>query len=192
MKKITLSAALLLGTITIGANGVLAAQTDSKTTDGNVGFTSPTDGLKLIEAANLDFGNHEISASDQTYTSETDTKTTVQDIRGTLEGWTLQVSQSEQFKKGLDELKNAQITLDEAVLDKNSTATANVKKAVVLKPTGESTVIMDANSGQGNGIATEDFNTGKASLSVPGATVKVAGQYKTTLIWSLMDSVKNN
>lgn len=192
MKKLALSAAVLFGAMTIGANGVLAAQTDSKTTDGNVGFTTPADGLKLIEAANLDFGNHEISASDQTYKSESDTKSTVQDIRGTLTGWTLQVAQSEQFKNGASELTNAQITLDEPVLDESSTATANVKTGVALKPTGESAVIMDANAGQGNGIATEDFNTGKASLSVPGATVKVAGQYKTTLVWSLMDSVENN
>jgi hypothetical protein len=192
MKKLVLSAAVLVGAMTLGVNGVFAEQTDSKTTDGNVGFTTPADGLKLIEAANLDFGNHEISASDQTYKSETDTKSTVQDIRGTLTGWTLQVAQSEQFKNGTNELTNAQITLDEPVLDESSTATANVKTAVALKPTGESVVIMDANEGEGNGVATEDFNTGKASLSVPGSTVKVAGKYQTTLVWSLMDSVENN
>lgn len=192
MKKLLLSTAILFGTLTIGGTTIHADAVDSKTTDGNVGFTTPADGLKLIEAANLDFGNHPISANDESYKSETDTKATVQDIRGTLTGWNLQVAQTGQFKNGENELTNAQITLDTPTLDASSTAVANVKTSIALKPTGEASLVMDAQKGEGNGTAVENFAKGSSTLSVPGATVKVQGQYKTTLTWTLNDTVENN
>ncbi|MBO0431695.1 WxL domain-containing protein [Enterococcus sp. DIV0660C] len=194
MKKVimglVLSATLL--SATAGAT-VYAAEVDQKNTTGEVGFKTPDSGaLTLVSAADLDFGMHAISAADEVYTSETDTVSTVQDIRGTEAGWALQVSENGQFKNGTHELTNAEITLVSPSIDANSTAIAHEKTGVALKTTNEAAVIMDAQTGEGNGLAIEDFAKGTASLSVPGATVKVAGQYTTTLNWVLTDGVANN
>ncbi|WP_430596547.1 WxL domain-containing protein [Enterococcus sp. DIV0175] len=194
MKKaimgIVLSATLL--SATAGAT-VYAGDIDQKDTTGEVGFKAPDTGaLTLVEAADLDFGMHEISATDQNYTTESDTFSKVQDLRGTEAGWALQVSEAGQFKNNTHELTNAQITLVSPTIDTSSTAVAHEKAGVVLKTTNEAAVIMDAQTGEGNGLAIEDFAKGAASLSVPGATVKVAGQYTTTLNWVLTDGVANN
>lgn len=195
MKKFVFTSLVTLSILggALGGTVSYAAENVEKGSNGQVGFTTPTSGaLQLLQVADLNFGNHEISAADQIYLSESDTKATVQDLRGTETGWELRVAQVGQFKNGQKELTNAQITLVAPTLDKSSTAIAHVKEGVVLKPTGEAAVIMDAKIGEGNGVATEDFMTGKASLSVPGATVKVKGQYTTTLNWTLTDAVSNN
>lgn len=184
-------AAGILGS-TMGGIVAQAEEVDNKASNGNVGFTTPADGaLKLIEVADLSFGNHEISAADEIYKTQSDTKSSVQDLRGTETGWELRVAQNGQFMNGNKELTNSQLTLDKPELDTNSTAIANVKTNVVLNPNGDSVVIMDANTGEGNGLATENFNTGNASLSVPGKTTKIVGQYTTTLNWTLVDAVGN-
>ncbi|EGO5014200.1 WxL domain-containing protein [Enterococcus faecalis] len=194
MKKILLTSVVTVSVLGSVMGGVVshAAEADNKSSNGNVGFKTPEDGaLKLLEVADLNFGDHEISGSDENYKTETDTKATVQDLRGTETGWELRVSQSGQFMNGEKELTNAQITLDSPELDASSTATANVKTGVILNPNGDSAVILDAAKGQGNGIATENFKTGNATLSVPGKTTKITGQYTTTLTWTLMDGVGN-
>ncbi|WP_430602635.1 hypothetical protein IGJ02_003089 [Enterococcus sp. DIV0724b] len=194
MKKTLLSSlvtACILGSVALGGVSY-AVEADNQSSNGNVGFTTPEDGaLKLLEVAEFDFGNHEISASDQVYKTESDTKSIVQDLRGTETGWELRVAQDGQFINGDKVLTNAQITLDAPVLDESSTATANVKSSVELDPNGNSVVIMDANQGQGNGVATENFNIAQTSLSVPGKTTKITGQYTTVLNWTLMDGVAN-
>ena len=195
MKKFVFASLATLSILGGSMGGVVshAAEVDNQNSTGNVGFTTPEDGaLKLLEVADLDFGNHAISAADETYKTMTDTKSTVQDLRGTETGWELRVAQQGQFMNGEKELTNAAITLDAPVLDAGSTATANVKSGVLLNTNGDSAVIMDANQGQGNGVATEDFNIDQASLFVPGKTTKVTGQYMTTLNWTLMDGVSNN
>lgn len=165
---------------------------DQKTSTGNVAFTTPDDNaLLLTNVADLDFGSHAISAKDETYKIVADTETDVQDIRGTSAGWILQVAQAAQFKAGDSELTGAQIKLDTPTLEESSTAKANPKTGVTLSADGTAAVIMDANEGEGNGLAKEKFATGAASLSVPGATVKNAAQYKTTLNWTLLDQPTN-
>lgn len=194
MNKIGLTAVMVAGILGSTMGGVLAQaeEVENKDSNSNVGFTTPADGgLKLMEVADLSFGNHEISASDEIYKTQSDTKSTVQDLRGTETGWELRVAQNGQFLNGKKELTNAQITLDKPELNIDSTAIANLKTNVVLNPNGDATVIMDANTGEGNGLATENFNTGSASLSVPGKTTKIVGQYTTTLNWTLMDAVGN-
>ena len=191
MKKILFAS--LIGLTVLGglasASVVNAAEAGNKDSAGKVGFNEGQ--LTLLNVADLDFGNHPISASDETYKTESDTKSTVQDLRGTETGWELRVAQQAQFMNGEKELTNASITIDTPVLDDNSTATANIQQKT-LTPDKKDVVVMDAKKGQGNGLAIEDFNTGAASLMVPGKTVKVAGQYTTTLNWTLLDGVSNN
>ena len=191
MKKTLLTTAAVLGTLAIGA-GVSAAEIDTNTTDGTVGFTTPADGaLTLTEVADLDFGNNPISADDEEYGNKTAAKTSVQDIRGTLAGWTVQVAQEAQFKNGDSELENAQITFVTPTLDADSQGTATVSENVALKPTGETATILTAANGEGAGKTVELFDTDSVTLSVQGDTSKVIGSYSTTLTWSLNDTVDN-
>lgn len=164
----------------------------TKNSDGNVAFTTPAENaLILKDVANLEFGTHEISANDETYKSETDTTSVVQDIRGTSAGWVLQVAETAQFKAGKTELTGAVIKLDTPTLDESSTAKATPKTGVTLSADGTASTIMTAAQGEGNGLAVEKFATNAASLSVPGATVKNAAGYKTTLVWNLLDTPEN-
>lgn len=159
----------------------------------DIGFTAPTEGaLTLLNVADFDFGSNPISANDEVYKSKTDTSTTVQDIRGTEAGWTVQVAQNGQFKVDKKELTNAQITLKTPTISDKSTSSATVKTEVVLNTDGSSATILDAESGLGNGVTIENFNKDAATLEVPGETVKVAKQYETTLTWLLLDQPANN
>lgn len=193
MKKSILATILLGSVVLMNGMTVSAEETDTKITEGDVSFTAPDTGaLSIVEAASLNFDNHAISADDEEYASISDTKATVQDIRGTEAGWSLQVSQEGQFKNGTTELTNAQISFDTLELSEESTATANVFSDLILTPSGDSIVVMNANEGQGNGLAIENFGIGKSSLSVPGKTVKKQGKYTTTLNWILADTVSND
>ena len=195
MRKILAVSLVTLSVVGSAMGGVVAVHADeveNKASNGNVGFKTPEDGgLKLLEVADLNFGDNEISDADQVYKTISSTKSSVKDIRGTETGWELRVSQDKQFMNKDNELTNAQITFDAPKLDEGSTAIANVKSKVSLTPNGDSVVIMDANEGEGNGTAIENLDEGATSLSVPGETLKVVGQYETTLNWTLMDGVSN-
>lgn len=170
-----------------------AEEVASQGSKSNVGFTSPTEGaLTLVNVADFDFGSHPISAQNEVYKSQTDTVTTIQDIRGTESGWTVQVAQNGQFKVDTDELTNAQITLKTPTISSDSTGSATVKTDVVLNTDGSSATILDAANGLGNGVTIERFAKDAAILDVPGKTVKVAKQYETTLTWTLLDQPANN
>ncbi|WP_086314596.1 hypothetical protein A5821_002179 [Enterococcus sp. 7F3_DIV0205] len=159
----------------------------------DIGFTAPTEGaLTLLNVADFDFGSNPISAKDEVYKSKTDTATTVQDIRGTEAGWTVQVAQNGQFKADKKELTNAQITLKTPTISDKSTGSATAKTDVVLNTDGSSATILDAEAGFGNGVTIESFGKDAAVLAVPGETVKVAKQYETTLTWTLLDQPTNS
>lgn len=196
MKKFMMSTLLLSGMLSISMGQVHAADTDSHDTTGKVGFKTPdTGGLTMTNTNDLDidFGSNPISADDKTYTNVNDAKATVQDIRGTATGWTLTVAQKAQFKTAdSDELTGAQITIKTPTLDTTSTATATVDKNLVLTTDNTAHKIMGATTGEGNGTAIADMNTGSVSLDVPGKTVKVAKDYTTMLTWNLADVPANN
>lgn len=186
-------ATILAGGMTkVFADDPAPTPVDQKNSQGQVAFKTPgANALILKSVADVNFGEHEISANDETYKTETDTQSVVQDIRGTSAGWVLQVAQNGQFKSDKTELTGAQIKLDAPTLDESSTAKATPKTGVTLSADGTASTIMSAAQGEGNGLAVEKFATGAASLSVPGATVKNAGQYKTMLSWTLLDTPEN-
>lgn len=137
----------------------------------------------------------------------------VTDSRGTGAGWTLSVAQPAQFTNGGKELKGAQIGISNlsAVTQADSDAgSATSGNNFTLVPgTGDQTVMSaKANTGQGTWVArmgnADNLVTEKGdddaqrtvdnavSLSVPGASNKLAGQYTTTLNWTLSDVPSND
>ncbi|WP_207695278.1 hypothetical protein DOK67_0000819 [Enterococcus sp. DIV0212c] len=171
---------------------VNAEEVADQASKSDIGFTAPTEGaLTLLNVADFDFGSNPISANDEVYKSKTETATTVQDIRGTEAGWTVQVAQNGQFKADKKELTSAQITLKTPTISEKSTGSATAKTEVVLNTDGSSATILDAEAGLGNGVTIESFGKDAAVLSVPGETVKVAKQYETTLTWTLLDQPAN-
>ncbi|EOL45138.1 WxL domain-containing protein [Enterococcus caccae] len=170
-----------------------AEEVENHESTSDIGFTTPTEGaLTLVNVADFDFGSNPISAKDEVYKNQTETTTTVQDIRGTEAGWTVQVAQNGQFKADKKELTSAQMTLKTPTISDQSTGSATVKTDVVLNTDGSSTTILDAGTGFGNGVTIESFAKEAATLSVPGETAKVAKQYETTLTWILLDQPANS
>lgn len=190
--KILLGFIAVSMTVTTGmvANAEEVGNQDSTS---NIGFTTPTQGaLTLVNVADLEFGSNPISTNDEIYKSQTETKTTVQDIRGTETGWSVQVAQKGQLKAGQKELTSAQITLKTPTIAAESTGSATTKTEVVLNTDGSNATILDAAAGLGNGIVIQNFAKDAATLEVPGETIKVAQQYETTLTWTLLDQPENN
>lgn len=172
---------------------VHAEEIDNHESTSDIGFTTPTEGaLTLVNVADFDFGSNPISAKDEVYTNKTETMTTVQDIRGTETGWTVQVAQNGQFKADKKELTSAQITLKTPTISDQSTGSATAKTEITLNTDGSSATILEAAAGLGNGVTIENFAKDAATLSVPGETVKVAKQYETSLTWTLLDQPANN
>ncbi|MEI5993803.1 WxL domain-containing protein [Candidatus Enterococcus mansonii] len=182
----------LVSMIFSGSIVVNAEEVNQKSTS-DIGFTAPTEGaLTLLNVADFDFGSNPISAKDEVYKNKAETATTVQDIRGTEAGWTVQVAEGGQLKAGEKELTNAQITLKTPTVSDKSTGSATAKTDVVLNTNGSSATILEATAGLGNGVTIESFGKDAAILEVPGETVKVAKQYETTLTWTLVDQPENN
>lgn len=193
-RKFILSSLMVL--LLAGGLGVSrgeAAQEEKQPSEGWVGFTTPANGgLSLVQVADLDFGNHPISGVDEVYGTVSDTYTTVEDLRGTETGWSLLVAEMGPFMNQGHELTRAEITLVTPLLAPTSTAVTHVKKDLALTPDGEAQVVMFAQKAEGNGVATEWFGKNKATLRVPGETIKLVGQYTTTLNWTLLDGVGND
>ncbi|MBO0440336.1 WxL domain-containing protein [Candidatus Enterococcus ikei] len=190
--KILLVLAALLMSFS-GSVVVHAEEAENKNSKSDIGFTTPEDGaLTLLNVADFDFGSNPISAKDEVYKNKAETTTTVQDIRGTEAGWTVQVAEKGQLKAGEKELENAQITLKTPTISEKSTGSATAKTEVVLNTDGSGTTVLEAGAGLGNGVTIESFGKDAAILEVPGETVKVAKQYETTLTWTLLDQPANN
>ncbi|SCB92267.1 WxL domain-containing protein [Weissella bombi] len=136
----------------------------------------------------------------------------VTDSRGTGAGWTLSVAQPSQFMNNGKELKGAQIGISDlsaATQADSDAGSATAGGNMTLIPgTGAQTVMSaKANTGQGTWVArmgkadnlvTEkgDGDTSRTvdnavSLNVPGSSNKLAGEYTTTLNWTLSDVPSN-
>ncbi len=191
MKKIGTLSLLIVGSMISFTNITVGAESSSSKSD--IGFSAPAEGaFKVNEVADFNFGNQKISTGDEVYYLDADVNTSVQDLRGTLSGWDLQLAQVEQFKNGENELTNAQISLKDLTLDEESTANAHpTTDTIDLKPNNEAVVVMSAAKGEGGGVAIEKFGKNSVALKVPGSTIKVLGNYTTTLNWTLIDAIDN-
>lgn len=183
----------------------------------NPGTSGP---LSLDYASSLHFGLNKISIKDETYYANAqEFKGTiageyrgnyvqVTDNRGTLEGWTLRVSQGGQFTseaaKQYKVLNGAALEFTQGVPDSISRdeVISPTTYNFVLDPFGASSIVMTAAAGTGSGTWVDYFGSAEemtiegkrvqknqaVRLSVPGATPKEAVEYRTVLTWSLTDT----
>lgn len=168
----------------------------------------PTSGpLSIDYVSNLRFGEQKTTGTDTTYYAQldhiTDSKgvstdrpnfVQVTDKRGSNAGWHLTVTQDAQFKSGQEELNGAVLTLDHATLATPNDGKAPTASQNISLTPGKASDVLDAKADQGTGTWLNRFGNdeeeGKSSvsLSVPGKTKKVQGEYKTSLTWTLTDS----
>lgn len=186
------------------------------------GTTGP---LSIMQAVTMDFGSQIISNQDQTYNMLAEMRqltgtegdenkvpyvsfAQVQDLRGTNEGWDLQVSLSD-FESGTQNniLKGAEITFVDARLDYVGTNQDNAPAihgaGLTIIPNGGARSVMTAEETKGAGGSSvvwgnqADMNAQFADeeievvennaiqLFVPGTTAKDAATYTSTLTWEL-------
>lgn len=163
--------------------------------------------LTLDFVSSFDFGNHPISKNDEIYSAaaqKTDDGKSipnfvqVTDLRGTGNGWSLNVQQQSQFLANNDgrELEGAQIQITNGVMTSESTNTPqDVTESVNLTP-GVSEKIVTANEHEGTGTWVYGFGNDSTKeesvhLAVPGKSFKAADSYKTVLTWALLDAPEN-
>lgn len=134
----------------------------------------------------------------------------VSDKRGNLAGWNLTVGQVDQFKTADGEvLSGAELKINQAsavaAVDDNSLDSykpGTVAPAITLVPgdgtTPGTTEAIKAE--QGKGVGTWIYRFGDTAedgekavqLSVPGKSVKLSKEYKTTLNWTLASTPENS
>lgn len=169
---------------------------------------NPNNGsLRVNYISNFNFGETIVSGADKVYFAELDTITdeegterkvpnfvSVEDNRGTNQGWQLKVTQNSQLAtENLEELEGAELSFQDLNQMRDVTYQPNLASDQVLR-IGNAVNIADASEGNGAGswtIAFGDSETaGKAiKLDVPGESKKIKGvEYKTTLTWDLGDA----
>lgn len=191
------------------------------------GTTGP---LSIMKAATMNFGTQVISNQDQTYNMvaemarlanpEADGPThvpyvsfaQVQDLRGTNDGWDLQVSLSDFESETQNKiLTGAEIELVDSRIQYEGTTATNAPTAhaagLKLIPNGAARSVMTAEKEKGAGassvvwgnqaalnaqFAKEDFDPEEdvveneaIKLFIPGSTAKDATTYTSTLTWEL-------
>lgn len=197
------------------------------------GTTGP---LSIVKAATMNFGSQIISNQDQTYNMVAEMAelanpvadgpthvpyvsfAQVQDLRGSNDGWDLQVSlsdfESESHNKTLNgaeiELVGSRIQYEGSNANNAPTAHADGLKLI---PNGAAQSVMTAEKDKGAGASSvvwgnqaalnaqfeaEDFDPEKdvvendaIRLSIPGSTAKDATTYKSTLSWELTSTPDN-
>jgi hypothetical protein len=169
--------------------------------------------LSIDYVSDFDFGTQSITTADETYhaaltagkdaTGASITKPNyvqITDNTGSSLGWSLNVKQVAQLASGTNDLKGAQISLSnlEAVTNSASNAVApTVTSAFNLIP-GTVTKVTTADANQGEGTWVTRFGKDSVegadavSLNVPGASVKKAATYTSTLQWTLTQTPDAN
>ena len=212
-KKKNMVGVALLSTIII-ANGFLGeSEVNAEVTNGEVTFNGgsiniepdtpidpddPGAGSTLLLPNELNFGSTAISYSKDTQLKATEdgnqsSKVTtgtvrIEDLRGTSAGWVVKVNQT-QFKTGSNELDGAELSLTtgQATNVGGTVPTGGqINKKVTLTP-GNEVEVFKANAGEGNGVS--ELPLSQFDLTVPAATKKIAGQYTTTITWTVSETI---
>lgn len=181
---------------------------DSITPKDSTEHQNPTSGpLSLDYVSNIKFGEQKTMGEDATYYAQLDkfidsNRATIErpnfvqvtDKRGSNAGWHLTVTQDTQFKNGAESLNGASLSLDYATLTTPNDGIAPTASQKFTLTPGVASDVLNATNNQGTGTWIERFgndNTqGKTSisLSIPGKTKKVQGEYNSDLTWALTDS----
>lgn len=193
------------------SNGAIIFETDNDLTK-PVDPVDPTDPmgpnpgtagpLSIDFASSFQFGNQKITSETMDYYAKLQEFTSslagpnyvqVTDKRGTQEGWSLSVIQNGQFKTAQSEvLAGASLSISSgtaiSVTDKQYAPTVVENHTFV--PNSEMNLVnVPAGKGMGTWIYRfgADASEGAATvkLNIPGRSVKLAKEYRTTLTWYL-------
>ncbi|MDF0479012.1 WxL domain-containing protein [Vagococcus sp. PNs007] len=180
--------------------------------------------LSIDFAPNFNFGEQKVSAKDEHYSAklqeakdENDKDIVVpnyvqvSDVRGSMEGWELTLTQKDNFISDKDhELTGAKITLSngavESDMPENTLATNEVTGAVELTPNVPAKLMV---AGEEHGMGTQTLRFGtlgedsteetqeeqakSVDLFVPHTALQYADEsYKTTLEWNLVSAPGNS
>ncbi|MDT1958937.1 WxL domain-containing protein [Carnobacterium divergens] len=181
----------------------------------NPGTNGP---LSIDYASSLSFGKNKITNKDEIYYANAQelkdgsfkpNYVQISDNRGTNAGWSLTVKQEGQFQN--KETQNKVLTgtvlkLAESTAVSNAEGvTAPTTSDIILDPSGATSPVMSAQTGNGAGTWVDRFGTVEAmeidgetiqknkaiTLEVPGSTPKDAVKYSTKLTWTLTDTPGN-
>lgn len=197
------------------------------------GTTGP---LSIVKAVTMDFGSQVISNKDQTYNMiaeqaplASDNKKTVpyisfaqvQDVRGTNQGWDLQLSLSNFTSSSKNNvLTGVQLKLHNPSItyngNNNQNAPETYNNTLTLEPNTGAKSVMWASEGKGAGVSSVVWGTQKAledqlkedeeteenenekivtndaiQLFIPGSAAKDAASYTSTLTWELTATPKS-
>ncbi|WP_163654788.1 WxL domain-containing protein [Listeria sp. PSOL-1] len=196
---------LVAGVITVSGvclfnHVAFADDSSSLTSKGSIGFVKDEQGTLTIDhVSDFKFGEQKTSGSNKVYYAALDGDKAnfvqVTDKRGTNAGWHLTVTEDEQFKnESNDSLTGAVLKLDNGTMtsaDDGIAPTAN--QEISLTP-GTASDVINAQVDQGTGIWVDSFGSDaeagqkSVSVTVPGKTKKVQGEYTTSLTWNLADT----
>ena len=190
MKRNKILAVFMLATVMttnlLGASTVYAAPTtgdsdaDVELKEGG-GTIGP---LTIENVTNFDFGVNELSSKEETYTAKVDGDTSISDLRGTGVGWSLLASITDFTAQDTTghTLIGAELTLPAGTPVSDGSSSAPVSSETVLN--NQSQNVLDAVKDSGLGVWKVDY-TG-TTLKVPSGSY--AGQYTSTITWTLQDA----
>lgn len=154
--------------------------------------TGQVGNLTIDHVSSLDFGSFQLQSGTTTLTanqkSDKDPNVQVTDKRGTGDGWTLTVAQTQEFKSAEGHtLAGAKLSLPAGNLlttNINNKDNAPSTKAVVVN--AEPNVVMVAANGQGLGSWADQFARENTTLEIPAGNY--AGSYESELTWTLSNA----
>lgn len=195
MKKKFLTTGLaLLASLSI-ASGALAADTDT-TKSNNVDITIKSGEFSLATPDIHSFGEVELKAEPQTYSTSFKDKFTVKDLRGTQAGWRVDVSAT-QFSDGTNKLPKGSLSLAPVEnIQRVGTGQGGLPtKAMTSNKVIDNgaVAVIKADPGTGMGVFDFTFPSNALSVVVDATTAKVSGdtnstKYTSTLTWNLVQA----
>lgn len=170
---------------------ITEALADTKTND--VSITVNGGEFSLTTPTIKPYGDITLQATPQTYKTSFNGKFTVKDIRGTQEGWRLDVSASQLSggAGGVNKIPKGSLSLQPiSTISRVGVGSGAAPTKVMLTNTAidnGAVVVAKASAGTGMGVFDITFPTDALSLVVDATTAK-AGSYSSTLTWNLVQA----
>ncbi|PEF42452.1 peptidase [Bacillus cereus] len=153
--------------------------------------TGQTGDLTIDYVSSLDFGSFQLESKSVTLEAnqdrQNDPNVQVTDKRGTGDGWTLTVAQTQEFKSAEGHtLAGAQLTLPAGNLKTNNINNNNAPTPKTVAVNAEPNVVMVAEKDQGLGTWVNQFARENTTLEIPAGNY--AGSYESELTWTLSNA----
>lgn len=153
--------------------------------------TGQVGNLTIDYVSSLDFGSFQLQSGavilKANQERQKNPNVQVTDKRGTGEGWTLTVAQTQEFKSAEGHtLAGAKLTLPAGNLKTNNINNNNAPTPKTVVVNADSNVVMLAEKGQGLGTWLDQFAREQTTLEIPSGNY--AGSYESELTWTLSNA----